>query len=114
MPAISVPDGAKVGPMIVHGRYDVVVIGAGPAGAMAALRCARLGSSVVLNDRRRFPREKVCGCCITAAALATLDDAGLDDLPARHGARPLHELRVACGRRWTRLPLPGGVCLSRS
>jgi len=38
-------------------RFDVAVIGAGPAGSTAAYRLARAGASVLLVDRARFPRE---------------------------------------------------------
>ena len=40
---------------------DVVVVGAGPAGSLAAARLARLGRSVVLLEAAAFPRHKVCG-----------------------------------------------------
>src|SRR6266513_624887 len=41
-------------------RWDVVVVGAGPAGATTALLLARAGASVLLLDRGRFPRDKPC------------------------------------------------------
>ena len=94
--------------------YDVVVIGAGPAGAMAALRCARSGASVLLVDKHRFPRHKVCGCCLNGAAIAALKRAGLGDLPQRLGGAPLSTLRLACGRYRADLPLAGAVAISRA
>ena len=42
-------------------RFDVAIVGAGPAGSAAAIMLARKGYSVALLDRRRFPREKLCG-----------------------------------------------------
>src|SRR5262249_23647918 len=45
-------------------RWDAVVVGAGPAGALAARELARLGAAVLLVDRATFPRWKVCGCCL--------------------------------------------------
>lgn len=42
-------------------RYDVIVIGAGPAGSSTAIALARKGYSVALLDKERFPREKLCG-----------------------------------------------------
>lgn len=42
-------------------RYDVVVVGAGPGGATAALWVARAGARVALLDRQAFPRFKTCG-----------------------------------------------------
>ncbi|MCK5078336.1 MAG: FAD-dependent monooxygenase, partial [Bacteroidales bacterium] len=40
---------------------DVCIIGAGPAGAMAALRLGQEGKSFVIVDKDDFPREKICG-----------------------------------------------------
>ena len=42
-------------------RYDVAVIGAGPAGSAAALALARQGRSVLLLEKAAFPRYKTCG-----------------------------------------------------
>lgn len=42
-------------------RYDVIVVGAGPAGSTAARVCAARGMSVLLLDKAEFPREKPCG-----------------------------------------------------
>ena len=50
-------------------RYDVLVVGAGPAGSAAAIRLARGGAHVLLADRARFPRDKPCGGGVTGRAL---------------------------------------------
>jgi flavin-dependent dehydrogenase len=94
--------------------WEVVVVGAGPAGALAARELARRGRAVLLADRAAFPRWKVCGCCLNARALATLDAAGLGDLATRLGAVPLREVRVAGRDCRARLALPGGAVLSRT
>src|SRR4051794_35638385 len=41
--------------------YDVIVVGAGPAGSTTARECARRGLSVLLIDKAEFPRDKPCG-----------------------------------------------------
>ncbi|MFO7279313.1 MAG: geranylgeranyl reductase family protein [Thermoanaerobacterales bacterium] len=57
---------------------DVVVVGAGPAGAAAAITLARAGREVTLVDKARFPRDKICGDGLTTGALRLLEDLGLD------------------------------------
>ncbi|WP_163847213.1 geranylgeranyl reductase family protein [Pseudooceanicola aestuarii] len=49
--------------------FDVIVLGAGPAGAAAAITVARAGLRVALVDRYRFPREKLCGGGFTGRSL---------------------------------------------
>jgi geranylgeranyl reductase family protein len=59
------------------GRWDTLVVGAGPAGSLAALHLARHGYRVLLLDRDPFPRDKTCGDLLIADALQALDRAGL-------------------------------------
>ena len=53
-------------------RYDVIVVGAGPAGSTAARECASRGLSVLLLDRAEFPRDKPCGGGVTFRAAGEL------------------------------------------
>jgi len=57
--------------------YDVIVCGAGPAGSVAATVLARGGARVLMLDRARFPRDKLCGDTINPGALAVLRRLGL-------------------------------------
>ena len=57
---------------------DVAVVGAGPAGAAAAIGLARAGRQVVVVDRSPFPRDKYCGDGLTTGALRLLEHLGLD------------------------------------
>jgi menaquinone-9 beta-reductase len=56
---------------------DVIIAGAGPAGAAAACHLARLGASITLLDRVTFPRDKVCGDFVGPSALVELDRIGV-------------------------------------
>jgi geranylgeranyl reductase family protein len=53
-------------------RYDVAVIGAGPAGSVTAIHLARGGARVLLVDRAKFPRDKPCGGGLTLRAVRQL------------------------------------------
>jgi geranylgeranyl reductase family protein len=53
-------------------RFDVVVVGAGPAGSTTAYRLARAGARAALLERARFPRDKPCGGGLTERALREL------------------------------------------
>ena len=64
--------------IFLGGEWDVVVAGAGPAGATAASHVARAGHRVLLLDRHDFPRDKVCG----GMAAATVADVLRPTMPA--------------------------------
>ncbi len=61
--------------------YDFAIAGGGPAGCAAALRAAQLGRRVLLLERGRYPRQKVCGEFLSASGVALLQ--GLDSGLAR-------------------------------
>jgi geranylgeranyl reductase family protein len=60
--------------------YDVVIAGAGPAGAVAATVLARAGARVALIDRARFPRHKLCGDTLNPGVLAILKRLNLGSM----------------------------------
>ena len=59
---------------------DVLIAGAGPAGAIAALVLARAGARVMIVDRARFPRDKLCGDTVNPGAFAVLKRLGLGEV----------------------------------
>ncbi len=56
---------------------EVIIIGAGPAGSACAIHLASRGRKVTIIEQHEFPRDKVCGECMPADALALLDDLGV-------------------------------------
>ena len=83
-------------------RYDIAVIGAGPAGAATAIRAARAGARVLVVDVAAHGRDKVCGDGLTPRAVAALHELGipLDD------AHRIDGLRMIAGKRTRELPWP--------
>ncbi len=87
-------------------RFDVLVVGGGPAGSIAAFVLARGGARVALVDKAKFPRDKACGDVVGPRGLQVLHDLGL---PAPIG-RNVGEIAVvgSTGRR-ARLPCADGL-----
>lgn len=71
-------------------RWDVLVVGAGPAGATAALHLVRRGYGVLLAEREAFPRDKTCGDNLLSDATAALARLGLLDEVRSVGHRLRH------------------------
>jgi menaquinone-9 beta-reductase len=58
--------------------FDVLIVGAGPAGVAAGLEARRLGLDALVVDKAVFPRDKTCGDGLTTGALRLLDELELD------------------------------------
>ena len=78
-----------------HDTWDLVVVGAGPAGAAAALGAlaGSPGLRVLLLDRADFPRDKCCGDGIAPHVLDVLRSVGVDDVT--DGWTPLEHLELS-------------------
>ncbi len=66
---------------------DVLIVGAGPAGAVAATVLARAGARVTIADRASFPREKLCGDTLNPGSLALLRRLGMAAAVEERGLR---------------------------
>lgn len=60
-------------------KYDLAIVGGGPAGSSAAWQAAQAGLKVVCVDKAKFPREKACGDGLTPRGVALLDSMGLTE-----------------------------------
>lgn len=74
---------------------EVLVVGAGPAGAALGLELARRGRDVLILEGERFPRDKPCGDCVNPGAVAELKQLGVSArLQAKLAPRRLKGWRV--------------------
>jgi flavin-dependent dehydrogenase len=62
---------------VTRSAFDAVIVGAGLAGSAAAIHLARVGWSVALVERQRFPRRTMCGETIAASHLPLLQGLGV-------------------------------------
>ena len=87
--------------------FDVAIVGSGPAGASCAGFCAQAGLRVLVLEREKFPREKVCGDCLNPACWPVLHRFGVAErvcgLP--HGELDSVDFIGVDGNRVT-IPLP--------
>lgn len=107
---------ATLPPLELHqlaSDWDVIIIGAGPAGTSAAIHLAQLGRRVLLVERKSLPRFKVCGCCLNQQAVNRLRQLNVFETVLEAGAIPLQRFRWASAGRTATLSLPGGLALSR-
>ncbi|MEN9672218.1 MAG: hypothetical protein RL553_483 [Planctomycetota bacterium] len=93
--------------------WDVIIVGAGTAGGLAAVLLARKKLRVLLVDRQAFPRPKVCGCCLNGNAIATLKETGLHHLLTENQAVALNEMCLGSKKINHTFPLQRQMVLSR-
>ncbi|MBS1996763.1 MAG: NAD(P)/FAD-dependent oxidoreductase [Cyanobacteria bacterium SZAS LIN-2] len=106
-------------------HWQVVIIGAGPAGATCAFLLAKSGKKVLLVDRATFPRAKVCGSCLSHKTIEALQRAGLSEradltdlldaaAPGKNIDTPaIKNIKLCTAGGTTTLPLRTGRSVSR-
>jgi flavin-dependent dehydrogenase len=94
---------------------DVVVIGGGPAGSAAGIRLKRLGLTVRLYEKARFPRPKLCGGFLSPESLIDLEELGVLSALKEAGALPIRRTVISSpSGRVVEAPLPSaGLSLAR-
>jgi len=92
-------------------KTDIVVVGAGPSGAAAAIEARRAGLDVVVIDKATFPRTKCCGDGLTTNALRQLEELGFDPttVPSWTGIDDVVIISPAGRNRTYPLPRSGGT-----
>ncbi len=86
-----------------------MVVGGGPAGAAAAITMARAGRRVVVLDKARFPRDKICGDGLTTGALRLLEGLGLRSESVPSWTTATDVMVSSPSGRTVRFPLPRGL-----
>src|SRR5437868_4477072 len=97
-------------------RYDLIVVGGGPAGTSAAISAVHRCASVLLLERGRFPRHKVCGEFVSHESLNLLKWLLGDSHQALLSkSLPLTESRIFLDGRTVRVPVnPSAVSIARN
>jgi flavin-dependent dehydrogenase len=100
-------------PAVECQRWDAIVLGAGPAGALAARQLALAKLRVLLVEKAKLPRFKVCGGCLGAAALEVLDRVGLGHVPSDCRGVPLEMMELANAGAVARIAMGRHVAVCR-
>jgi flavin-dependent dehydrogenase len=94
----------------VNGGCDVAVVGGSLAGAAAAAALARSGARVVVLEKARFPRPKVCGCFLSHEALPVLRRMGIEEELRKEVPETITRFSIVeCGGRRVDADLPAAV-----
>src|ERR1700751_2201118 len=89
--------------------FDLVVVGGGPAGAVAAATAARQGLRTLVLEREQFPREKVCGGCLNPSCWPVLERIGTPETIRALPESPLEAVEfIGLNGTSVRVDLPGG------
>ena len=95
-------------------QWDVIIVGAGPAGCAAAIAVARKGRAVLLVDAKKFPRRKACGGCLNPNSIGLLQELiGADD-PLWNESIQLKHYQIFQRARSFEYPIEAGYAVDRA
>ena len=95
-------------------HWDVIVVGAGPAGCAAAIAVAQQGRAVLLLDAKKFPRRKACGGCLNPNSIGLLQELiGADD-PLWNESIQLKHYQIFQRHRSFEYPIDAGYAVDRA
>ena len=81
--------------------HEIVIVGAGPAGSIAAISLAQKGHDVLLVDKCQFPRDKPCGDFIAPLGIQILNNFGLGKKIKKANFYPIDGVRIASPKHQT-------------
>jgi flavin-dependent dehydrogenase len=87
-------------------KFDAIVIGGGPGGAVAALVLAKAGWSVAVVEKSRFPRQKVCGEFLSATNLELLRQLGAAEDFSQMAGPKITSISLFAGETILTSPMP--------
>ncbi len=87
--------------------FDILVVGAGPAGSTAAIEFARQGRSVAIIEKAAFPRRKVCGEFMSATNVPVLRRLGVEVAWRAHAGPQVRRLALFAAEHVVEAPMPG-------
>ncbi len=95
--------------------FDLVIIGGGPAGAACGIKALQKGLNVLIIERGSFPRQKVCGCCLSPRGVSYLiDQLRIDKRDLHRHSHPLKRIEAVSSAGTIRIPVKqGGRVISR-
>ncbi len=95
-------------------NWDVIIVGAGPAGSAAAIKLARLNLDVLLVDRKSFPRRKVCGGCLNQVSFRLIKELLGEQHPLANTENQLKQFKLHHAGRHFEFDMPNGRAVDRS
>jgi geranylgeranyl reductase family protein len=75
-------------------HFDIIIVGGGPAGSACGTLFARAGLQVLLLEKTKFPREKICGACVNPRAWQYFEHLGVADELRSHSPNRIDSFRV--------------------